>query len=383
MAQYNNNPLGSNVLGSGQALPIAMDPRVVFTDGDQEPIMKILSQMQVATVPQSDFQGEESPHHHITDSFNGTQSPGASAGATQALNVTNGDRFQEDFTVAIGGINCIVTAVSGNSVTFDPINDSEAVPDVVDNEEIAIFGVAKDEGHALPEEFQSLRENRTGYIQEWSLSWGLTNTLKMSQQYGGITREQEEYTKKEKLMKKFWEMTALTGEKAKKTGGTYPKRFTDGAKGRFVTNSFEYDNGGITNANFQTFSKTAFDNGSSRKFLFVDGTFTGYLMNLLEATKQTKETTEILGVKFQKYITPFGEWMIKYHPYIKRTAMGFSGVYFDFDYVKMKQLKGSGLTFLKDVVKDGSDTCKYELKAKLGFDFPYEASGGLFTEASS
>ncbi len=378
MANINNVSLGTSNLGSGQNLRYDYDPKVVFRDPDQQPIMTLLSKMNSRQVDQPVYNGEESPHHDLVGVIDGNQTAGSGAGVAKALDVSDGTQFQVDFVVAIGGVNCVVTSISSNAVTFDPVIDSETIPATTDLDEILIVGIAKDEGYALPEEFQSSRDTRTNYIQEFSVSWGITNTLKASKQYGSgyENRFKEEYIKKEVMFRKLSENTALGGVKRVDTSGIYNKRYTDGAKGRITTNAFNFTSGGMTNADMRTIAKSAFNHGSTRKFLFVDGDLWNDFASLLEATKQTTPTTTILGVDFTEYKTGFGTFMVKYHPYIKSTALGYDGIYLDFDYVSICRLAGVNMQLKSDVVKDGSDTTKYELCDKFGFDWKYEESHG-------
>lgn len=379
MANINNVALGTSNLGAGQNLVADYDPKLYFRDPDQQPIMTLLSKMKARTVAQPVYNGEESPHHDLVAVVDGNQTAGSGAGATKAINFLDGTLFQTDFVVAIGGVNCRVVSIATNAVTLDPVIDSETIPATTDLDEVLILGIAKEEGYALPEEFQSARDTRTNYIQEMSVSWGLTNTLKHSKQYGSgyENRFKEELKKKDLLFRKMAENTALGGVKRLDTSGTYDKRYTDGAKGRITTNALNFTSGGMTNADMRTIAKTAFNHGSTRKFLFADSDLINDFASLLEATKQTPQKETILGVNFTKYTTDFGEFMVKWHPYLKGDALGFNGLWLDFEYWKIARLEGLSKVQLKqDVVKDGSDIEKYELCDKFGFDVGYEQAHG-------
>lgn len=372
--------LATTNLGAGQILEISMDPRLVTPDAENVLVTSILNEMGTRIVENPVFQGEESPHFEVRDPVRADSTVGASAGATKVINVTDATKFNIDYVVILLGINALIISIDtgANTMVVDPQDDTETIPALTAaTDTILISTIAMEEGYDLGTLREGLRRNRTNFIQEFSSSFGITETMMASAQYTDQKNRVAEETMKHKLfVDRAIEGMVFFGEKKEDTSGTFSKRFSGGFA-ESTTNVLNYTSAGITNAQMQTISQQAFLHGSSRKILFADGELSRGLMNLLEATKQTPQTETILGVKFIKYETVFGEFLIKYHSRLDNLNGGFGGVYMDPAFVKLAVLKGWAMRARFNIVLDGSNKQTNEVSAKQGLDRAYEESHGL------
>ena len=140
------------------------------------------------------------------------------------------------------------------------------------------------------------------------------------------------------------ELTSLFGARKKLIYGGKQRYFSAGIT-RYITNKTEIPQAGIDNAWFNALGKSVFsgNNGSPARIYFASPNHMEELMNVPDITKQlaAKESEVVMGVKFKRIETGFGDFLLKMHKgfsYVPTWAN--RGLILDMNYIQKRVLKG-------------------------------------------
>src|SRR6266498_3436584 len=166
------------------------------------------------------------------------------------------------------GVEVTATAAGALTVTRALGVAITAGVSAASGDELFIVGNVNQEGASLREIKTQKVDNLSNFCEIVRSPTGLTGTDAASKQYGGVSRES---LQADALRQHYrsWENIALVGIKREDTGTTgKPKRFAGGMT-EYVTTNITNAAGALTEATFQTFLRSGFRYGSSRKLLLA------------------------------------------------------------------------------------------------------------------
>lgn len=194
-----------------------------------------------------------------------------------------------------------VTDVSTNTLTISRGWGSTSAGNLANNAELVVIGNANEEG-TTKRTLKSVQEvTKTNYTQIFRLPFGVTETNKNSEMYGGQdlahVRMMKGIDHQKQIELGFW-----FGEPKEDTDtGTHPIRATGGVDYWISTNVTADANGTITEAEFDTWLRSGFRYGSKVKFVFAAPLIMSAITSWAKSKLQLLPKDETYGLTIVRY----------------------------------------------------------------------------------
>lgn len=273
---------------------------------------------------------------------------------------------------------CRVTARNGNDLTILRQVGGSGIDVIPANAALRIIGSAYEENSALPTAKFTSPAIKRSYLQIFRTVTNFSNTAIATKNYGAPNGERKREHKKKLVEHKEGMNSALLFGRASETlsgPNGNPLRTTQGILPTISSN--KTDGGGtLTRKKFDEFARMAFRYGNDTKILLSSPTICSaineWAINFLQVTPATTK----YGVKIQSIDTAYGtfvlvrDWMLE-NGVSGQNGFGNIAMAIDLDEVHYRYLAGNGenrdTAILQDVVKDGTDGKRDEIRTEGGF----------------
>lgn len=205
-----------------------------------------------------------------------------------------------------------VTGVSASGIGVNrglsPISGSTSASAVASGDEIFIVSNVNAEGASLRTIKTTQLNNLSNFCEIVRTPMGITGTEAASKLYGGPDRDRLQAQAGIEHMRDWEHICFFGAKKEDTTTSGAPKRFAGGALD-FIQTNRSNAGGTLTETSFQTFLRTGFRYGSSRKVLFTSplvlGAIEGFARNTLRASG-SDDHAPTFGVAMQTYYSGQG-----------------------------------------------------------------------------
>ena len=254
---------------------------------------------------------------------------GAVAGIDTDIVVDNGDYFNAGDVVEINdGSNLevvLVTSVSTDTLTVTRDINNDGAQDFADAVEVQIIGSARAEGADARDAKSTKGTKVTNYTQIFSDTFGVTNTEKNSEMFGGSDlaqqRKEAGITHSVKM-----ERAALFGNKRETTDANGDRiRFTGGILEAIAGGDGRIVNGGgaLTESEFEGFLRTSIENDpDATRVIFISRLVAQVISGWARDKIQTVSKDKTYGININKYISPMGDFNLIQHPLLTGDVYG-------------------------------------------------------------
>src|SRR5215471_4065244 len=209
----------------------------------------------------------------------------SSAAASTSLAVAHGSFFRVGDVLrdTATGEAMEVTAVAGNTLTVNRGIGSVAAVTTGAADEIFIVSNVNVEGASLRTIKQTKLNNLFNFCEIVRTPLGITGTEAASKLYGGPDRDRLQAAAGIEHMRDWEHICFFGAKKEDTTTSGAPKRFAGGALDFIQTNRTNAG-GALTETTFQTFLRTGFRYGSTRKVLFASPLVLGSIEGFARGT---------------------------------------------------------------------------------------------------
>ncbi len=299
-----------------------------------------------------------------------------------AMVVDDGTKFSVNDVIEVPatGEQLLVTAISTNSLTVTRGWGTTSAAIILDDAVVHIIANASSEGASAPTPNTAKTVTGTNYTQIMRTPFSVTGTQDASELYGGD--DMVYLAKKYGIAhKKNIEEAMLFGEKKEDTTGTHPKRFTGGFNSLVTTNVTDAS-GALTETEFETFLRSVFRYGSSKKTLMASPLLISAINSWAAGKLQTVSTDKTYGIDVTKYLSGHGTLNIVKHNLLEES---YSGVGFcvDMDSVGYRFLAGRDTQLKTNRQDNSSDTRMDEYLTECGFYMTQEKQNGKLVGVTS
>lgn len=306
---------------------------------------------------------------------------GYTAGAT-SIAVDNGAYFRAGDVIknATSGEQMLVTAVSTNTLTVTRGWGSTSAATAADDDVITILSNASEEGSTSPTSKTTKEVTKTNYTQIIKTPFEVTNTEDASEMYGGkdITYLQKKAGIEHK---KDIERVFLFGEPKEDTTGSKPRRFTGGLN-YFISTNRQDAGGTLTEAEFETFCRSVFRYGASKKVLLASPILISAINTWANGKLNTVPSDKTYGIDVKEYLTGHGTLLIVKHNLLEQSYAGY-GFAIDMDNIKIRPLRGRDTTLKTNIQAADSDTRKDQYLTETGLQVDLEKTHGILYNVTS
>jgi hypothetical protein len=177
------------------------------------------------------------------------------------------------------------------------------------------------------------------------------------------------------------ERAALHGARLEDTNGPHPERTTGGLQYYVTTNVVDPSGGNVSIDTFENALKDVFANGSTEKLLLAGNAQILTLNKLCRAhyTVNTKPEDGTYGIKMVRYVTPFGDLVIKQHPLLSsNSAFADWGFVVDTKNVKYRYLQNRDTQWKNNVQNPGADGVASEFITECGFEIKHQSTHAIW-----
>ena len=367
-----------------------VDRDINYLDPDAAPFTLIMQKSGTRTVINSKFEWIESEGTQPTKlaQVNGAQTNtdtsievDAGMGARFSIrDVVENLRTAEKFVVT--GISTdtltVVRAVDGDGTTGTAMND---------NDDLLIVGSAFAEGSASPVEKSVQETYPFNYTQIHKLSFGVTGTESVSENYTGPDRTR---LRKEKAVEHRiqLERAALFGERNLFTTGdgssASPVRYAGGFFYYFGTAANVKDFlGTVTEAEVEDWLQNVFQHtaSSDTRLLLASPLWISIFDQLSMGRIQTVPRETVFGLTVKEWITSHGRLMIVKHRLLENGVNGFGyagyALAVDMARVKFCPLRERNTKLETNIQANDEDRIKDQYKTEAGFQFEVPLLHGI------
>jgi hypothetical protein len=245
-----------------------------------------------------------------------------------------------------------------------------------DNDTLLVIGSAYQEGDSTPSSVAYVPTRQYNYAQIFRTSLNITRTAKRTRLRTG---EAIKEAKREALMLHAVEMERafLFGQRFEDLTGPQPRRATRGIRQWVATN---YNNfaGSITETQWENYLEGLFRYGSNEKLALCGST----ALNVLNQLAKNKGKIDLepasntYGMSLLRYVTPFGQLLLRQHPLFNLSAAGYrqSIAFIDCDKVTYRYVDDTD--YIKNRQSPGADASLDEFLTEAGFELHFEAAHG-------
>lgn len=283
---------------------IDMAPAIELLEDDVAPYTKFLHSL--GTKPAKSNKTE-----WLEDEWRPRKSASAgssTSGSTIAVTAGEGQFFRVGDVVRACqlGMNFYVTSISTDTLTATRGVGSVADGTIASGEELLIIGNASAEGATLGTIKTTLAVANYNYCTIQRDPLGFTNTEREIALYGGSEPNSEKPKKYAEHMRAI-ENTLFWGRRNLNTSGSSPIGYAGGLVD-YITTNVQNVGGALTQTTFETYLRTAFRYGSSRKVMFCAPIYGAALSSwaLGKLQVQSQGQSQKYGLEVSTYTTGLG-----------------------------------------------------------------------------
>ena len=300
-------------------------------------------------------------------------STGYNTTATE-LTVDDGTKFRAGDVVqnVDTGEHMHVDSVASDVLTVDRGWGSTAAAAITDNDVLVITGNANAEGASLRAALTTKAEKKFNYTQIFREPLDVTGTEAATDLYAGGSDIDGLRKEHNDVHMKDIERSFLFGEKKEDTSGSQPVRATGGLNSFLSTNVTSDSNGTITESEWDTVVRGAFQNGGDKKM----GILSPLMGSAIESWAKTKlymyPTDKTYGIAIRSYLSIHGTIDFTLERILAENTV-WAGYSFltDMDKIGYRYLAGNGQNrdtrLLKDRQDNGDDQLIEEYMTEAGF----------------
>lgn len=239
------------------------------------------------------------------------------------------------------------------------------------NAELLICGNANAEGADIRAIVTTASTTKTNYCQIFRNSYGVTETLNASELYSGNDLA---FKRQKKLKEHLIEIESafLFGEAAIDNTGAQPIRYTGGILEFITTNVTNHLGASLTETDFESFLRSAFRYGSTKKYLLASPLLCSIINSFSSSKLQTMVGADTYGVKIANYMNAHGELYISKHNLLAGTTYGAYGIMLDMENVQYRYLRGRDTKLMTNRQNPGEDQIKEEYLSECGLQLVHE-----------
>lgn len=211
---------------------------------------------------------------------------------------------------------------------------------LVDNDPILIIGNVNEEGSGTRDLKSTKESNKYNYTQIFKTPFGVTNTEKATNMYGGqdLSYQQMKAGVQHKI---DMARSFMLGERKEDLSGNKPKRSTGGLLSFLMSNN--YDAGGtLTQSEFDNnISEVIFKYGNKDKIMLCSARLLTVINGWGQQYLRINQDAAKYGLKIFTYVTPFGTYHLMNEQRILEGAVyGGYGIVLDPENVRYRPLQG-------------------------------------------
>lgn len=310
----------------------------------------------------------------------------ATADTTISLASGTGQYFRANDVIRIAttGENMAITAMSTDTAGVTRAIGSVAAATAASGVDVVYVGNAAQEGATIGTLKQTKLTASYNYTQIQRQPYGATNTLAVSELYGGPDMQRE---RKKKAIEHnaAIEHTLFWGRRALTTSGTQPQGFCGGLSDYISTNVTTAASSALTQTSFETFLRSAQRYGSTKKVFFCSpligsGLSSFALGKLAPPTPRINEW----GVKVTSYQSgAFGDDLDvvvvkEWNDYqTASTQFGGWGFLVDLNDVRYRPLRTRDTKLLQNRQAPDEDSVKEEFLTEFSFEIGNEKNHAI------
>jgi hypothetical protein len=355
-----------------------MEDTIAQLQPSEAPFTVLLMKMAKGNTSNAKYEWMEDDMAPRWDAINAV---GGYADNITALVVDNASYFTIGDVVQIPRTNevFIVTAITlgTNTLTVRRGYGETAAVAIVDNDALQIIGNANAEGSGSRAINLTNPVPNFNYTQIFKTSFGVTETLKSTNLYGG---NELDYQRKKKGVEHRIdiERAFMFGERKLDTSNySHPLRMTRGLL-KFVSSNVKNVNGAaLTEGEFDTFAEMAFAHGSDKKIMFSGDDLLTKLATWGKAKLQLQQGESTYGLSIYDYKTPHGTFKIVKHKLFTGSVYGKFATVVDLQNVSMKTLKNRGTKLLTNIQANDEDQEKDQYLTEAGLQVKQEKTHAI------
>lgn len=359
-----------------------VDNDINYLDPDAAPFTLIMQKSGTRTVVNSKFEWIES---EATQPTKLTTVSGAVTNIATTVIVAAGSGVRFSIRDVVENLRTaekfVVTGIATDTLTVVRAVDGDGVTGLAMNngDSLLIVGVAFGEGTASPIEKSVVETYPFNYTQIHKLSFGVTGTESVSENYTGPDRTR---LRKEKAVEHRvqLERTALFGERNLFTAGdgsaAAPVRYAGGFFYYFGTAANVQDFlGTVTEAELETWLQAVFQHtaSSDTRLLLASPLWISIFDQLAMGRIQTVPKQDVFGLTVRQWITSHGTLMIVKHRLLENGADGFGygghALAVDMSRVKYCPLRERNTKLETNIQAPDEDRIKDQYKTEAGYQF--------------
>lgn len=377
---------------------VDMSDRIFLLDPNMSPLTALTMRLRKKQCINPHFQWLEDEFTPVWG-----QLAAASLLADLTFDVDDGTFFRPGDVVKCmeNGEIVLVTGVDVNELTVIRTIGATAASDLADNGALLIIGNANEEGATSREVLSTLKVTKDNFCQIQRRPFAVTETQRNSDLYGGNDLLwQQKKNGKEYMME--IERTHLWGEKASDipgTVGTHPRRFCGGVDQFITTNrtlSTNLTDGNLTYTEMETFLRTAFRYGSSKKFALCSRLVISIISELAHGNIEYRPEDQQAGIAIRRWNSPHGLLYLITHNLledpgdattvsVRSAELEYSGFMYvlDFDAIFFRYLKNRSVKLRTNIQANDEDSRKDEYISECGLQLIHERQHAVMSGVDS
>jgi hypothetical protein len=282
-----------------------------------------------------------------------------------------------------------VDQTSGTSVTVTRAFGETAAAALLDNDELRLIGNANEEGALSPNSINFDPTKRFNYNQIFRSPLKISRTAKKTR-----LRTEDSYRKaKADALEKIsidMEDSFIWGERLETTGaGGLPIRTTRGIyqwiNADANQNKFAATAGTLNETELLSYLEPIFRFGSTEKLGLMGSTALNVLTQIAKGGTtlyQDSGTEMVYGIRLKRYMTAFGDLLVKQHPLFNRFA-DWRKVMLILDLANLRYRYIDDLQFLRDRQAPDRDARQDEFLAESGLEVHHSKTFGYISDVGA
>jgi len=297
--------LATDLINQSQRV-IDMDDRVGDLEPNAAPLVVLLKKLRRVQAISPKVEWLESQLMPRYDTLSASATSAATAiPATHPTYFRVGDVLRDTTT----GEGLEVTGVSASGIGVNrAIGSLSVASNIASSDELFIVSNVNAEGASLRTIKTTQLANLSNFCEIVRTPLGITGTEAASKLYGGPDRNRLQAAAAIEHMRDWEHISFFGAKKEDTTTSGAPKRFAGGLI-EYISTNVTSSVGTLTEAAFQTFLRTGFRYGSSRKLLFASPLVVSAIEGFARSTLHTEGSSDhanTFGVQMQTYVAGQG-----------------------------------------------------------------------------
>jgi hypothetical protein len=364
---------GTGNITAAQIVP-DVDNKLYILDANKSPLVALTAKLRKKVTKNPKFSWFEDVYGEYIDAVNYTT---AYATTATSITVDNATYFSVGDVVknAVTAEVMRVASVGTTSIELTRGVGSTAAAAISNNDPLWIIGSAAYEGEDSEEMNSTNASEVYNYAQIFRTPFEVTETENNTDLYTGRDLSTQQAKKAIEHAQKL-ERSFFFGELGINTGGTHPLRYTKGLQS-FITTNVTDAGGTLTEAEFETFLRSAFRYGSKTKYFFCSRLIVSLISAWAQGKLITKSGESSYGIALTEYVSPQGVVKIIPHDMLEGTGglqTGYSGWGFLLDLEKLsyRPLQNRDTRMKMNIQNTDEDTVKGEYITEAGLEVAEE-----------